>query len=270
MADPKTEPLVTSTPPEITDPDLQPVDNVVKYAEGFLIAATAGLWALNGLYIVHPRETRLILHNGRLTHLESRPGLHWAPTFGRQDRIQATSDQSFNVPELKVVDSSGVPIIVSAVLVYRVVDAKKALLDIRDVQRYVQSQASAALKLIVSQYSFDALKVESTAVQQRVVDALQEKLMVTGVEAVSMTLNELNYAPEIASAMLKKQQAAALVSARELIVDGAVSICVDAVTKLEAAGMALQPEEKTRIVTNLLTVICGEENATPVISVGPS
>ena len=102
-------------------------------------------------------------------------------------------------------------------LVYRVTDAKKALLDIQDVKTYVQAQAAAALKLVAAQYTYEALKAESNAVQLKVVDVLQERLAVAGVQAVSMTLNELNYAPEIAAAMLKKQQAMALVEARELV-----------------------------------------------------
>ena len=91
--------------------------------------------------------------------------------------------------------------------------------------------------------------------------------MSTGATVVSLTLNELNYAPEIASAMLKKQQAAALVAARELVVEGACDICLEAVKKLEASGMKLEQQDKVRIITNLLTVVCGEENATPVINV---
>jgi len=250
-----------------TTPEFEELGPVVKVGETVLIGATVGLWAVLGIYTVGPRETRVILHNGRLTHIESEPGLHWAPTFGREDRVQTTADITFMVPELKVVDTTGVPMIVSAVLVYRIVDCKKALLDIVNVHKYIQAQASAALKLIVSRYSYEALKVESSQVQQQVVDALQDKCAVCGAEIVSMTLNELNYAPEIASAMLKKQQAAALISARELVVEGACTICLDAVKKLEEGGMTLEQADKTRIVTNLLTVVCGEENATPVISV---
>jgi len=104
-------------------------------------------------------------------------------------------------------------------------------------------------------------------VQEQVVIALQEKCVTPGVTVVSMTINELNYAPEIASAMLKKQQAAALIAARELVVEGACSICRDAVKNLESYGMQLEQADKVKIVTNLLTVVCGEENATPVISV---
>ena len=115
--------------------------------------------------------------------------------------------------------------------------------------------------------TYEALKVESAQVQQQVVEALQEKCITAGAEVVSMTLNELNYAPEITSAMLKRQQAAALVSARELIVEGACDICLGAVKKLEENGMQLEQAEKVRIVTNLLTVTCSEDNATPVVSV---
>jgi len=249
------------------DVDIKDKDVVVVAGETILTILTAGLWALNGLYVVGPRETRVILHNGRLTGIQSTPGLHWAPSFGREDRLANNADITWAVPEQKVVDVTGVPIIIGAVLVYRITDSKKALLDIQDVHKYVQSQASAALKIIVSRYSYDALKVESMQVQEQVVIALQEKCVTPGVTVVSMTINELNYAPEIASAMLKKQQAAALVAARELVVEGACSICRDAVKNLESYGMQLEQADKVKIVTNLLTVVCGEENATPVISV---
>ena len=265
----KTEPLMTSKTdlPAEEGVNVEERGTFVNVGEAILLTATAGLWGLGGLFCVGPRESRVILHMGKLTRIETSPGLHWAPSFGREDRLQSTADIAWNVPELKVVDISGVPIIVSAVLVYRITDSKKALIDVSNVHRYVQSQASAALKIIVSRYTYEALKVESAQVQEQVVDALQEKLIVAGVQAVSMTLNELNYAPEIASAMLKKQQAQALVSAREMIVDGACDICLEAIKKLEKAGMELEQAEKVKIVTNLLTVVCGEENATPVISV---
>lgn len=249
------------------DPDIKDKDIIVKIGEGFLFTITLGLWGLSGLYVVGQRECRVITHNGRLTHIESTPGLHWQPSFGREDRLQTTADITWIVPNIKVVDTTGCPIMVSAVLVYRVVDSKKAVLHIDNVHTYVQSQASAALKLIVSRYSYEALKVESAQVQEQVVQALQEKCVTAGTEVVSLTLNELNYAPEIAAAMLKKQQAAALIAARELIVDGACQICHDAVRNLESGGLQLDKADKVKIVTNLLTVVCGEDNATPVINV---
>jgi len=270
MSDAKTVPLVASEEKDDKDPDLKERDTLVTVGDTVLGVLTVGLWTLGGLYTVNPRETRLILHLGKLTHMESEPGLHWAPQFGREDRLISTADISYQVPEQKVVDTEGVPIMVSAVLVYRIRDAKKAVLDIENVHRYVQSQAAAALKLTVSKYNYEQLKVESSQVQQQVVDLLQDKCTIAGAEVISVTLAELNYAPEIAAAMLKKQQAAALVSARELVVEGAVNICMDAVKKLEASGMTLEQGDKVRIVTNLLTVVSGEQSAMPTISVANS
>lgn len=265
----KAEPLITGAGTD-EEHDFTPLGPIVTIGEAAMSTVTVGLWLLNGIYTVGPRETRLILHNGRLTHIESQPGLHWAPSFGREDKLVTTADIAYVLPELKVVDTTGVPIVVSAVLVYRVVDAKRALLNIDNVNRFVQSQASAALKLVVSQYSYEALKVESSAVQQQVIDALQEKVTAAGVQALSLTLNELNYAPEIAAAMLKKQQAAALVAARELVVEGACQICLDAVKRLNDNGLSLEQADKVRLVSNLLTVVCSEENATPVVNVASS
>lgn len=261
MTDTKSTPLVEK------EPDIKPPSTPVYVGDTILGVVTAGLWTLGGLYVVNPRETRLLLHFGQLTHIESTPGIHWAPNFGRDDRLISTADISLLVPEQKVVDTHGVPIMVAAVLVYRICDAQKAVLDMDDVHRYVRAQAAAALKLTVSKYSYEELKVESAPVQEQVATLLQAKCDIAGAEVVSVTLAELNYAPEIAQAMLKKQQAAALVQARELVVEGACSICMDAVKRLEAAGMTLEQADKVRIVTNLLTVVCGEENASPVISV---
>ena len=150
-AEPLVKPLAKPDPnAQEIDPDLKDFDNVVYAGEAVLTVCTAGLWLLTGLYVVGPRETRVILHNGRLTHIESTPGLHWRPNFCREDRLQTTAQITWNLPELKVVDTTGVPITVSAVLVYRIADCKKALLDVVNVHKYVQAQASAALKLIVS------------------------------------------------------------------------------------------------------------------------
>jgi regulator of protease activity HflC (stomatin/prohibitin superfamily) len=217
---------------------------------------------------VDPKQVVVILHNGRLTHVEDQPGLHWAPLFGREIRAISTAEISYELPLSKVVDAAGVPIVASAVLIYKVVDALKALIDVRSVTSYVQSQASAALKQVVQQYHSNELKTESAAVSEKVVEVLQQKLDAAGVKALSMTLNELNYAPEIASQMLKKQQAAALIEARELIVEGAISISVDAIKKLEQAQLEMTNTDKVKIVANLLTVCCSDENAKPVLSVG--
>lgn len=166
-----------------------------------------------------------------------------------------------------VAKRSVIPVLVSAILNYRVVDAKKALLNVESHNHYVNTNAQAVLKQTVSVYTYDQLKSEHEEVNNRMRAALQPQLFIAGIEVSSMCLNDLSYAPEVAAAMLKKQQAKALVEARTLIVEGAVRIAQDAVTKLEAEGtVQLTDDQKVKIVTNLLTVTCSDDNAMPTVS----
>ena len=244
---------------------MQERDTITNVCEAVGFAATCGLFGLCGLFTVGPRETILILHNGRLTKTEREPGCHWAAACCRSMRAVTNQDIVWNMPMLKMVDKTGVPIMVSAIVVYRIVDAKKAALDIDDYRNFVESLATASLKQVVQAYTYDELKVEARQVTDQVVRELQSRVIVAGAQVDSITLNELNYAPEIASAMLKKQQAAALIEARHLIAEGAVQISLDSVARLEGK-LALEREEKVRIVTNLLTICTGEENAKPVLT----
>merc|ERR1719231_566907 len=155
----------------------------------------------------------------------------------------------------KVADASGNPVMVSAILNYRVVDAKKALLHIEDRAKYVNTNAQAVLKQTVAVYTYDQLKADHDEVNERMRQSLQPLMVTAGISVSSMCLNDLSYAPEVAAAMLKRQQAAALVDARTLIVDGAVKIAQDAVARLQEEGtVVLNDGAKVRIVTNLLTV----------------
>jgi regulator of protease activity HflC (stomatin/prohibitin superfamily) len=255
--------MMDRSPHKVTQ--LQERDTITNVCEAFACGITCGLFGLCGLYTVGPRETILILHNGRLTKMEGEPGCHWAAACCRSMRAVTNQDIVWNMPMLKMVDKTGVPILVSAILVYRIVDAKKAALDIDDYRNFVESLGTAALKQVVQLYSYEELKVEARTISDKIVRELQHRVLVAGAQIDSMTLNELNYAPEIASAMLKKQQAGALIEARELIAEGAVQISLDAVTRLEGK-MQIERDEKVKIVTNLLTICTGEENAKPVLT----
>merc|ERR1711998_822875 len=151
---------------------------------------------------------------------------------------------------------------VPAILNYRVVDAKKALLHIENRDKFVNTNAQAVLKQTVSQYSYDNLKADHDEVNERMRCTLQPLMVQAGIDIMSMSLNDLSYAPEVAAAMLKRQQAMALVDARTLIVEGAVRIAQDVVTKLEQDGtVTLDEDQKVKIVTNLLTVTCADTDA---------
>jgi len=220
-----------------------------------------------GFYSVDAKTEAAVLHMGQLTEMQKKPGLHCAWPCGRDIRYVSTKQNTMELPTSKIADAIGNPVHVSAILNYRVVDAKKALLSVENRQQYVNTNAQAVLKQIVSQYSYDQLKTDHDEVNDRMRATLQPIMVLAGIEVCNMSLNDLSYAPEVAAAMLKRQQAKALVDARTLIVEGAVRIAQDAVVMLESNGtVQLKDEDKVKIVTNLLTVTCSDTDATPTVS----
>merc|ERR1712167_267877 len=220
-----------------------------------------------GFYSVDTKTEAAVLHMGQLTEMQAAPGLHCAWPVGQTRMEVSTKQQTMELPTSKIADATGNPVMVSAILNYRVVDAKKALLHVENRSKYVNTNAQAVLKQIVSQYSYEQLKGEHEEVNERVRMMLQPLMVIAGVMISSFCLNDLSYAPEVAAAMLKRQQARALVDARTLIVEGAVKIAQDAVTRLEEEGtVALNDDQKVKIVTNLLTVTCSDTDATPTVS----
>lgn len=221
---------------------------------------------LGSFYTLAPREEAIITSFGTLVGHETEPGCHWHNCVGRDMRRIFTTRISVDVPTTKITDSHGNPLMVSAVLNYRFTDARAALLNVQNPSNYVNQQAQAVLKMVVSRFSYDELKTEAEAVTRDMVNALQPRVVTAGATIESVSLNELNYAPEIAAAMLKKQQARALIDARQLIVKGAVDIASTAVAMLEAKGLTMSPSDRVKIVTNILTVTCSETDATPTLT----
>merc|ERR1711970_777175 len=219
-----------------------------------------------GWYTVDAKTEAAVLHMGQLTEMQKKPGLYWGYPCGREIRYISTKQRTMELPTSKIADAVGNPVMVSAILNYRVVDAKRALLHVENQQQYVNTNAQAVLKQIVSTYSYDQLKSDHEDVNQRMLMPLQPLMVLAGIEVTSMCLNDLSYAPEVAAAMLKRQQAKALVDARTLIVEGAVRIAQDAVTHLESDGtVTLNDDQRVKIVTNLLTVTCSDTDATPTV-----
>jgi len=200
--------------------------------------------------------------------VEKKPGLHMIVPAGAQIRRVSLKQRTCALPDCKIADSVGNPVVCSAVLNYRVVDGKQSLMNIQNVDTFVRANATAILKQIVSQHTYDEIKKEACEMNILMRSALQQRVRIGGVNVGSMEINELNYAPEIASGMLKKQQAQALVAARHVIVDGATDIAKQAIRKLEGGeqGMALSSADKAKIVTNILTVTCGDSDAVPTLS----
>ncbi|MFO0880953.1 MAG: SPFH domain-containing protein [Gemmataceae bacterium] len=232
------------------------------------------LLVLVGLYIVSPREEVIVLSFGKFVARTSEQGLHWAQPIGRELRRIPTQDITLHVPTSTVVEKNGNPILISAVVVYRVEDTKKAALDVENFRRFIEDQAGAVIKRVSSQFPYESadhshpcLKSESVEVTDAYLRELQKAVEAAGIRVVNVQLNDLTYAPEIAQAMLMRQQAMALIDARKTIVEGAVAIVGDAVERLRAAGLEVSAPQKEALIANLLVVICSGERPQPVMQV---
>ena len=217
-------------------------------------------------YTVDQQTEAAVLHLGVLTHIERTPGLHFTWPCFREVKTISTKHRTVSLPSMKVADQSGAPILVSAILNYYVEDAKQAIFNVENFNSYVLNNAEAVLKQVVGRYSYYQLKSETEQINQAMLDTITPLVKVAGAKVTSMLLNELNYAPEVASGMLKTQQAGALLEARSIIVEGAVKIALDAVKMLEQSGLKMTEEGKSKMVSNLLTVSVSDVDATPTIS----
>lgn len=226
------------------------------------------LFWFGACYTLEPRQEAVLFHYGSVTGHQKKPGMHFAIPAGLKIQKISTKQKTISLPDCKITDKVGNPIICSAVINYRVVDGKKAIMNIENVGMFVMTNATAVLKQVVSQHTYDELKRETIELNGLMRSSLQQRTHLAGVNIGSMEINELNYAPEIACGMLKKQQAQALVAARHVIVAGATEIARDAIKRLEEGeqGMTLSVSDKAKIVTNLLTVTCSDSNAVPTIA----
>lgn len=219
-------------------------------------------------WVLNPREEAVVINCGKLDSHVAEPGCHFHNCVGREIRMLSTAQISYDLTNQRVTDSIGNPVIISAVITYRYTDATKALLNTQNPNSYVVAQGAAALKTVMGKYTYDELKIEADEVTARLKEYLQPRVEVAGATILSVGLNELNYAPEIAQAMLKKQAAAALVEARNLIVKGALGIATTAVASLEEQGLKMDDRQKFDLVKNLLIVTVGDKDATPTLTVG--
>lgn len=236
-----------------------------------------------GLTTISEKRSVAYLYFGRYVGTISSPGIHWVPPIGAEWRILSTATQTMNMKDLKVLDSKGNPVIISAVVTFAPTSAKKACIDVqnpwpqgkgKDEDTFLNLQAQAVLKQVTSQFPYEApngepsLQTEGEQISRFLIKNLQKKVAVAGAKILALDLVDLSYAPEIASAMLVRQQAAALVDARKLIVQAAVDMTSDAVSNLELkTGKAMSDEMRERTCSNLLTVVCSSEAVTPTLPV---
>ena len=184
--------------------------------------------------------------------------------------------RNFNSEKLKVNDTNGNPIEIAAVVVFRVIDSAKAILDVNNYEQFVEIQSETSLRHVAAQYPYDdfddghfSLRSNSDEVSKELLTELQERLKIAGVEIMEARLTHLAYATEIASAMLQRQQATAILAARQIIVDGAVGMAQMALAKLEKDGdLELDEERKVNMINNILVSIITDRSSQPVINVG--
>ncbi len=230
-----------------------------------------------GFFMVAPNQGRVLQLFGQYVGSERTEGLRWANPLYTKAKVSLRV-RNFESGTLKVNDSSGNPIDIAAVVVWKVVDTAEALFEVDDYENYVQIQSEAALRNLATTHPYDSydddgadfcLRSNPEEVAELLKKEVQNRLSKAGVEVIEARLSHLAYAPEIASAMLQRQQASAIVAARKKIVEGAVGMVDLALAALsEKEVVTLDEERKAAMVSNLLVVLCGESSATPVVNTG--
>jgi regulator of protease activity HflC (stomatin/prohibitin superfamily) len=237
----------------------------------FLVAIIVGV----GLFVVNPNEGKVLQFFGSYAGTVKRPGLRWANPLYTKKRISQRI-RNFESAHLKVNDNEGNPIEIAAVVVWRVVDTAEAVFEVDDYNNYVRVQSEAALRNLATSYTYDAhddaqmsLSGHTMAVAEHLKKEIQDRLSRAGVEVMEARISHLAYAPEIAHAMLQRQQAGAIIAARQRIVEGAVGMVEMALDLLSRRGIvALDDERKAAMVSNLLVVLCGDKSTQPIVNAG--
>ena len=228
------------------------------------------------LTIIQPNEAKVLTFFGNYIGTILDAGLFMTVPFTNKETVSLRVC-NFNSQILKVNDSKGNPVEIAAVIVYKVVDTAKALFSVDDYEQFVQIQSESAVRHVASEYPYDSfedqdaitLRGNPTEVSERLTAELQERLNVAGIKIIETRLTHLAYATEIASAMLQKQQSSAILSARKIIVEGAVSITEEAIERLsKEANLDLTDEQRLQIINNIMVAIISERGTQPVINTG--
>jgi regulator of protease activity HflC (stomatin/prohibitin superfamily) len=233
------------------------------------------VFLMAGLFVVNPNEGRVLQLFGDYVGSVRVPGLRWANPLYTKKRISLRV-RNFESGRLKVNDNEGNPIEIAAVVVWQVVDTAEAVFHVDDYNNYVKVQSESALRNLATSYTYDAhdeaqmsLRGHTSAVAEHLKKEIQERLSRAGVEVIEARISHLAYAPEIAHAMLQRQQAGAIIAARQRIVEGAVGMVEMALDLLSRRDIvALDDERKAAMVSNLLVVLCGDRSTQPIINTG--
>ncbi|WP_339629799.1 SPFH domain-containing protein [uncultured Maribacter sp.] len=247
------------------------------YVGAFMIIAALIMCA--GFVLVNPNSSRVLLLFGKYVGTIKENGLFWVNPLYTKKRISLRAS-NFDSERLKVNDKLGNPIMISTILVWRVTNTYKAAFDVDDYQNFVRVQTDAAVRKLASMYPYDnfadeglvediTLRSSVNEVSEALEQEVQERLSMAGIEVLEARIGYLAYAQEIANAMLKRQQATAIVAARHKIVEGAVSMVEMALEELSKKGLvALDDERKSAMVSNLMVVLCSDKDVTPIVNTG--
>lgn len=234
-----------------------------------------GLLVMRGLVLVEPNESKAVLLFGKYRGTIRKAGFHWINPFTVRRHVSLRA-RNFDSTKLKVNDKRGNPIDIGAVVVWRVKDTAQALFDVEQYESYVAVQTESAIRTTAAKHPYDAptegevsLRGDSAEVNAELMTQLTERLSHAGVEILEVRISHLAYASEIAGVMLRRQQAEAIIDARQRIVEGAVSMVKMALDDLrEKDVVTLDDTQKAALVSNLLVVLCSENDAQPVVSAG--
>jgi hypothetical protein len=239
-----------------------------------MIAFTT-LVVVAGLFMVNPNEGKVLQLFGAYKGTAKQEGLRWANPFMTKKKVSLRV-RNFESSHLKVNDIDGNPIEIGAVVVWKVFETAEAVFEVDDFEHYVKVQSESALRNLATSYAYDAhddaqvsLRGHTNAVADHLKREIHERLVKAGVEVIEARISHLAYAPEIAAAMLQRQQAGAIIAARQRIVEGAVGMVEMALDMLSKKSIIqLDEDRKAAMVSNLLVVLCGDRNTQPVINTG--
>ena len=240
-----------------------------------VVVFVVALFCLGGLFIVNPNEAKVLVLFGRYAGTVKQDGFYWANPFLVKRRLSLRV-RNFETAKLKVNDNHSNPIEIGAVVVWKVVETAEALFEVENYEKYVSVQTESALRATASQFAYDAhvageesLSTHAAEVSKHLQSTIQERLSKAGVEVIEARISHLAYAPEIAAAMLQRQQASAIIAARYKIVEGAVGMVENALELLSKKQIVqLDEERKATMVSNLLVVLCSERSTQPVVNAG--
>ncbi len=245
----------------------------------YLIPTIIGFIGFFGFILVNPNTSKVILLFGKYVGTIKENGLYWANPLYRKKPISLRAS-NFDSERLKVNDKLGNPVMISTILVWRVTNTYKAAFDVDNYENFVRVQTDAAVRKLASMYPYDnfadeghdediTLRSSVNEVSDALEKELEERLAIAGIEVLEARIGYLAYAQEIASAMLKRQQATAIVAARHKIVEGAVSMVEMALEELNKKDIVdLDDERKAAMVSNLMVILCGDKEASPVVNAG--